>query len=186
MKKLFLAVVMAVMGFTASAQVDSGFRMGVHVDLGMSNVVGTGDKAGFGYGLGWLAEYNFNPKLFLQSGIGFEDISHKEDYIEGTIHAYYLQIPIHVGYRLALKESLAFFVQAGPSLGIGIAGSKIQWPGGEMNYFDNMKRFDVGVGGRVGVEIKKFQISVGANYGVIPVADGYNNLTANLRVAYMF
>lgn len=189
MKKFFLMVMMAVMAITASAQVERGFRMGIRVNGGLSNVVADGDKMTVGYGLGWVAEYNFNSNLFLQSGIGIENIAHKEEAIEGTLNAYYGQLPVHIGYRFGLGETSSFFIQAGPTLGVGIFGSKIEWDrGGETNYFDLAQRFDLGVGGRIGVEFSKFQISVGANYGVLEAFDGVggHNLSANLGLGYMF
>lgn len=182
-------VVMALVAISTSAQVEQGFRMGIRVNGGLSNVTGVeGDKMAFGYGLGWIAEYNFNPGLFLQSGIGLENIAHKEDAIDGTLNAYFAQLPIHIGYRFNIGDASSFFVQAGPTLGIGLWGSTVEWyGGGETNYFDVAKRFDLGLGGRVGVEFSKFQISAGANYGVLEAFDGGgHNLSINLGLAYMF
>ncbi len=189
MKKFILLVVVAITAMTATAQVEKGFRMGVRVNAGLSNVAGEGDKVGFGYGLGWIAEYNFNSNLYLQSGLGLEDIAHKEDLIDGTLNGYFLQLPIHVGYRFGLGDSYSLFVQAGPTLAYGLFGSDIEWyGGGKTNYFDVLKRFDLGIGGRVGMEFSKFQVSIGANYGVLDATDGggYHNLSANIGVAYMF
>lgn len=190
MKKILLMAIMAVMAITASAQVEQGFRMGVRVNVGLSNVSGEGDKATFGYGVGWIAEYNFNSNLFLQSGIGIENIAHKEDAIDGTLNAYFAQIPIHIGYRFGLNDATTLFVQAGPTIGIGMFGSTIDWyGGGSTNYFDVANRFDLGIGGRVGVEFSKFQISAGVNYGVLEAfdgGDGYHNMSVNLGFAYMF
>lgn len=181
--------VMAVMAITTYAQVDPGFRMGVRLNLGLSNVVSDGDNATFGYGVGWIAEYNFESKWFVQSGIGIEDIAHTEDGIDGTLNAYYAQLPIHAGYRFGLGDNSSLFVQAGPTLAVGIFGSDIEVYGiSKMNYFDLAERFDIGIGGRVGYEFSKIQISVGANYGVLEVFDGVggHNLSANIGVAYMF
>lgn len=189
MKKILLMAIMTIMAMTATAQVEQGFRMGIRVNGGLSNVVADGDKMSFGYGLGWIAEYNFNSNLFLQSGIGLENIAHKEDAIDGTLNAFYGQLPIHIGYRFNIGDASSFFVQAGPTLGVGLWGSKIEWyGGGSTNYFDVAKRFDLGVGGRVGVEFSKFQISAGANYGVLEAFDGVggHNLSINLGLAYMF
>ena len=190
MKKNFLMAIMAVMTITVSAQVEQGFRMGLRVNGGLSNVTGEGDKMTFGYGLGWVAEYNFNSNLFLQSGIGLENIAHKQERIDGTINAYYAQLPIHIGYRFGLGDMSSLFVQAGPTVGYGLFGSKVEWYGGgyvgESNYFDEAERFDLGVGGRVGLEFSNFQISAGVNYGVLEVNDGYHNLSINLGFAYMF
>lgn len=189
MKKYFLMAIMAIIAMTATAQVEEGFRMGVRVNVGLSNVVYEGDKMAFGYGLGWIAEYNFNSGLFLQSGLGLENIAHKEYPIDGTLNAFFLQLPVHIGYRFGLGESSSMFIQAGPTVGYGLFGSKIEWyGGGSTNYFDNANRFDLGLGGQVGVEFSKFQVSAGANYGLLEAFDGVggHNLSINLGLAFMF
>lgn len=180
-------MVMALVAVTASAQIEKGFRMGVQINLGLSDVVHDGCKTAFGYGAGWIAEYNLKPELFLQSGIGLQNIGHKEDGIDGTLRALYAQVPIHVGYRFNLENKPVIFVQGGPTLGIGLAGSKIEYYGGSINYFDSAKRFDLGIGARGGLEFGKYQVSIGANYGVLKVFEGGgHNLTVNLGAAYMF
>ena len=150
------------------------------------------NKATLGYGATFVAEYNFKTTLFLQSGVGVENIA----YDDGDINnVFYAQIPIHIGYRYILENRKVCFIQAGPTFGLGMFGPKINWDCAEGsqpckpdNYFDSDgKRFDLGLGGRVGIEILKFQISVGANYGVLEATTwGGHNLTVNLGVAYMF
>lgn len=190
MKKILFMFAMVVIACTANAQVEKGFRNGIQINGGMSNVLGDGDKFTIGYGLGWVAEFNFSPSFFIQSGVGIENIAHKEEAIDGTLNAFFAQIPIHVGYRVSTGETSAFFIQAGPTVGCGLFGSKIQWYGSrnETNYFDVAKRFDLGVGGRIGMEFHKFQISLGADYGVLDAFEGggYHNFIANLRLAYIF
>lgn len=190
MKKIFILAVMAIISITASAEVAQGFRMGVRANIGISNVVHKGNSMNLGYGAGWVAEYNFNSKLFLQSGIGLQSISHKQDNIRGgALNAYYAQLPIHVGYRFNIGEVNKLFVQAGPTLGVGIFGSTIKWDNGTKdNYFDLANRFDLGVGCRVGMEFTKLIVSVGADYGVIKNTGEIegNNLSVNLGVGYMF
>lgn len=189
MKKFFFLTIMAICAITASAQADQGFRMGARLDLGLSNVVYEGDKTTFGWGVNLLAEYNFTESVYLQSGLGLQDIAHKEELIEGTLNAYFLQLPIHVGGRFGVGESAQFFIQAGPTLSYGIGGSKIDWNfGGSSKYFDFANRFDIGIGGRLGVEFSNIQISVGANYGMLEAFKeiGGHNLSVNLGVAYMF
>lgn len=181
---------MTVMAITASAQVEEGFRMGVRANGGVSNVAGEGDKMTFGYGFGWIAEYNFSSNLFLQSGIGLENIAHKEEAIDGTLNACFAQLPIHIGYRFSLGDTSSFFIQEGLTLGYGLSGSKIGWYNVVVTkYFDIAKRFDLGVGGRVGVEFRNLQISGGVNYGVLEAikgVNGYHNLSINLGLACMF
>lgn len=189
MKKLLFIAMMALTAIVGKAQdVEQGFRMGAQVNVGLSNVIYDGDKVSFGYGIGWVAEYNFSPNLYLQSGVGLQSISHKENAIDGTISAFYAQVPIHVGYRFGINDNYSLFVQAGPTLGIGLWGSSIEYyGGGSDNYFDLAKRFDLGVGGRVGLEFEKFKVSLGVDYGVLEVFDaGGHNLSANVGFAYMF
>lgn len=212
MKKIFLMAVMSIISLSAAAQqfdddfqiddkrdrnfsagsadVESGFRMGVQLNVGISDLVADYSSIGMSYGLGWIAEYNFTPNLFLQSGINFQNIAHKEHgyYQTFSINALYAQLPIHVGYRFELG-TVSLFIQAGPTLGVGIWGSKIHFhEGSSISYFDAANRFDLGVGGRIGVEFSRFQISAGANYGVLDTydLDNGNNLVANIGVAYMF
>lgn len=187
MKKIFLVAVMAVLAMTVSAQVEQGSRMGVRANVGMSKVTGGDAKMALSYGVAWVAEYNFSPKLFLQSGLGLERLGWKADDIDGTVNSLYVQLPIHVGYRFNLGEVSNLFVQAGPTLGYGIAGSDITDGSKTINYFDSAKRFDLSAGGRVGVEMGKYQLSLGANYGVLEVFDGGgHNLNINLGFTYLF
>lgn len=176
---------MAIVTMTASAQVEQGFRMGARVNGGLSQLTGDGSKMTLGYGLGWIAEYNFSPNLFLQSGIGLENIAWKGN--EGdTQNVYYAQLPIHIGYRFDMDESYSLFIQAGPYMGCGLFALDNE------DYFDSTfgtaKRFDLGVGGRVGVEFSRFQISAGGNCGIIDVNKNVKrkNMSINLGVAYMF
>lgn len=192
MKKILTVVVLAIAAISASAEVEESFRCGIQANIGISDVVGQGDHASFSYGAGLVVEYNFKPSFYLQSGLGFQDITHTEDAIDGTLHGYFLQLPVHIGGRFSLGDNSDFFMQAGPTFGVGVGGSKIELTYGNYsttyNYFDLLKRFDLGLGARLGFEFSGFQISLGVNGGVLQAAEsnGYHNLTANLGLAYMF
>lgn len=99
MKKLLLSAVMALICITSFAEVEPGWRMGVRANAGASNVLGKGNNFSVSYGAGWVVELNFNSNFYLQSGIGADMLSHKEDYIDGNINALYLDLPINIGYR---------------------------------------------------------------------------------------
>lgn len=192
MKKILFAAIVVMFAITASAQVEQGFRHGIQVNVGVSKVCYEVAKASIGYGAGWVAEYNVNSKLYLQSGIGIQNISHKNENIDGTLNAYFIQLPIHVGYRFELGDTKSVFIQAGPTLGYGISGTKLFFyeDNESYDYFDSelFKRFDLGVGGRVGMAFNNIQVSLGANYGVLKSLNGIKggNLSANIGVAYMF
>lgn len=191
MKKLLLTAVMVLLSFASFAEVEAGWRMGIRANVGASNVLGQDNEFSVSYGAGCVVEINFNEHLFLQSGIGFDMLSHKEQSVDGNINSLYLDLPVNVGYRANMGSEYSFFIQVGPTLGCGVWGTTLilKRPDGgpySGNYFDLMKRFDVGVGGRLGCEFSNFQISVGATYGVIPVTSGYNNFNVNFGFAYMF
>ena len=181
--------VMAIMTVTAAAQAERGFRMGIRANVGVSNVIYEDDEAAFGYGIGLIAEYRFNPHVYIQSGIGLENISHKENYVGGAFDAYYAQLPIHIGCRTGVGGGKKLFVQAGPTFGYGLYGSDVDdGSSSKFNYFDLAERFDVGLGGRVGIESGRIQISVGTYYGLLDVIKDYggHNFYANFGLAFMF
>ncbi|MDE5554737.1 MAG: PorT family protein [Muribaculaceae bacterium] len=196
MKKIFILVIMAFLAVASSAQIEPGFRLGVRINGGLSSMNNyESNKATFGYGTSFVAEYNLKPILFLQSGVGIENIAYDDDY--KIINVFYAQLPVHVGYRYIFDNGKACFIQAGPTFGIGLHGPDIQLygsdPDNRFKYFGNndhwcARRFDLELGGRAGIELRKFQISVGANYGVTKVFPrwGGHNFTVNLGVAYMF
>lgn len=188
-------VVMAAIALTAHAQNEfKTFRNGIQANLGMSNVCfnkeGIKNKMAFSYGAHWIAEYNFNPDIYLRSGLGIENIAYKGDWVSKTLSSLYLELPIHVGHHFELNETSSIFVQAGPTLGFGLTGTKIEWEGaGTTDYFGDgfAKRFNLALGARAGVEFGKIQLSLGANYGLTKVYEaGGHTLSVNLGVGYFF
>lgn len=79
MKKVILLTLVAICFLVSFAQYHQGFRLGIRVNAGLSDVkVYDGYKMSFGCGLGWISEYNFTSKLYLQSGIGFENVANEK------------------------------------------------------------------------------------------------------------
>ena len=198
MKKYFVFVIMAFLAVAASAQIEQGFRMGVRINGGASSMIEHKVylcKGTFGYGAAFVAEYNFKPTFFIQSGVGIENIAY-DDYININ-NVFYAQLPIHIGCRFINEYKLAAFFQAGPTFGLGLFGPSLHLDGdmdysGHINYFGGLygaRRFDLGLGCRAGVEFRNFQISIGVNRGVTKVFPknygGYNSFV-NLGFAYMF
>lgn len=190
MKKFLILAVAIIISLAASAQVEKGFRMGVNANVGMSNVTDRDASLKISYGIGWVAEYNFTESSFISSGINLNMLGAKNmlnGAISGTLNVAYLQVPIHIGYRFNIANATSLFVQAGPTIGVGLFGSDIKDSDEQFNYFDVAKRFDLGVGGRIGVEFSKVLVSAGADYGVLKVFDGgAHNINFNLGITYMF
>lgn len=112
----------------------------------------------------------------------------KADWLDGTANVYYLTLPIHLGGRVSIGDNSYFHFQAGPQLGFGVAGSDIEiYEVGTAKYSDWGKRFEAGVGAKVGVEFNKLQVNVSGNYGITECMDGAgHNLDFAVGVAYMF
>lgn len=129
-----------------------------------------------------------------------------------TSNPYYLDIPLHAGYKYAINESVAIFGELGPYFGIGLWGLKNHIPtrpkledyddmleyeddlqgwinkyiDGPKNTFSEKgyKRFDFGLGVRAGIEFsKKIPVSIGYDFGVIDLVDEVSAKTRNLTVS---
>ena len=105
------------------------------------------------------------------------------------ITAGYLDIPIHFGYAYTFNDKLAVFGEVGPYIAIGLFGKhKVteitdvdldtgEFKQEEMSYntFDDLKRFDMGLGLKFGVElVQKYTFSIGYDWGFIDVYKGSN------------
>lgn len=177
----------------------TGFHAGVKAELALPQVAegvylefgGLLTLKGAKWGYGSLVDIKFNP--------------------------YYLEIPVHIGYKYAINENFAIFGNVGPYAAIGLFGKikgkvdligisgNIDWGGidwGEIdpseikgeeseNIFgsDGMKRFDLGLGLKAGIEFnKKYQVTIGYDWGFIETADNSDLKNRNLMLSlvYMF
>lgn len=187
MKKLILIALLSVISLGASAQIEAGTRFGLRLDQGISKlngVSGTTAYFAYAYGLHGIVEFNTDD-LYLQTGLGLQNMSFREEGIRYQMNAMFAQLPIHVGYYFMRDEPYSVFVQAGPTFGLGLWG----WiDGHKVPYFSIAERFDVECGGRVGLEVKRFQVSVGYNYGILHMTDhlGGHHQSFNIGLGYMF
>jgi len=87
--------------------------MGVRINDRLSNVTEDGSKISFGFGAGWVAEYNFNSNLYLSSGIGFENIAHigvefNKFQVRAGANYGILEATGDGGYNLSINVGLAY------------------------------------------------------------------------------
>lgn len=135
-----------------------GFHAGIRTTIGIPNV-----SNGFYANAGAL----LSLKGFKAGGI--------------TLNPYYLEIPVHFGYKYAVNETLALFGEFGPYFGIGLFGKT----DGEDVFCDGgYKRFDLGLGLRAGLEFnQKVPVSIGYDFGVLDVAEGVSAKNRNLTIS---
>lgn len=119
------------------------------------------------------------------------------DILNVNIDAYYLEIPIHIGYKHTFNEKFALFGEFGPYFGIGIFGKIKLESEGESLTVDTfsekggVKRFDMGLGFRFGAEINKLiPISIGYDFGLTNINNDNNGKFKNsnlmVSIGYKF
>ena len=171
-----------------------------------------------GFHLGARAEMDL-PKLsdrFYLSGAVL--LSLKGAKIEGgelmdvKYNPWYLEIPIHLGYKYEINEKFSVFGKFGPYFAFGLFGKAkaktLDWDDDSWDTVSKdekikifgdggLKRFDFGLGIHAGVEFqKKYQLSIGYDFGLIKaykdssddidLGDGMKNRNLMISLAYLF
>lgn len=210
----------------ASAQMPISF--GVKAGANLSNYSEGDMDAKFGFNVGITADINIAPSLYVLTGLELTTKGAKQEEsisesfmgtsysikVKETSNPMYLQLPIHLGYKLEVTPGTNIVFRAGPYLAYGIGGkSKTEISGnfgdldlnnllnqldlknGESDIFGNgenqldTKRFDFGIGGGVGAEFGKISATIGYDLGLTKLydADGAaKNRNAYLSLGYRF
>ncbi len=194
-----LAVVTAV-----SAQVSLGIKGGVN----MSNFVyddEVDDKnPKIGFNIGLAADVDFAPNVALQTGLffstkGFKTVNDALD-AEYTENLMYLQLPLHLAYKVDVSPGTRVVLHAGPYAAYGVGGKREAKVGNLSGIWDvdkifgeadgQYKPFDAGLGLGVGAEMGAFLIDLGWDMGMVNISNRDNGNTKNqnayLSVGYKF
>ena len=214
MKKIVLALAMVAMVGTVSAQ---GLSLGIKGGVNMSNLYGkeTKDtKMKLGFNVGMAADYEFESNVAIQSGLyfitkGAKLSSSKIDQkvgdirlsgtVDKTANAMYLQVPLHLAYKIDVTPGARVVLHAGPYAAYGVGGkisgkSTVKVSGNVpadqkaavdaalkqinasttgVNTFDKKtgyKPFDAGVGIGVGAEFGPFLVDLGWDMGLLNIS----------------
>ena len=122
-----------------------------------------------------------------------------ENYFKATTNPIYLEVPLNLVFKFGSSGGPGFFAGAGPYLGIGIAGKNkiegkffgssfssendIEWSDDDpttLNYeegagFGTLRRFDYGLNGTAGVDLKKVILSANYGLGLAKLQSGSNS-----------
>jgi len=125
------------------------------------------------------------------------------NYYKATTNPIYLEVPLNLVFKFGANSGPNFFAGAGPYLAIGIAGKNktegkflgtsfssednIVWSDDDpttLNYeegagFGVMKRFDYGLNGTAGIDLKKAVLSVNYGLGLAKLQSGSDNSDDN-------
>lgn len=195
MKKLLSFLVIAIIGINSvKAQTLSGE---VVAGLNIADVSELDSRIGFHVGV--VGSYGFSNEFngaYANAGALISLKGGQLDYgsiLKANLDAYYLEIPIHIGYKHSLSENFAIFGEFGPYIGIGLFGkSKIESKGESISVDTfsedgGVKRFEMGLGFKLGVEINKLiPISVGYDFGLANINndnDGGSIKNSNLTIS---
>ncbi len=141
--------------------------------------------------------FYFDAEALLSAKGAKFDSSSGEDAASVISRPYYLEIPIHIGYRYMFGQgNVGIFGSFGPYFSVGLFGTnKVTVAGVESKpdafSSDGLKRFDFGLGLRAGVAMfEHYRIYVGYDWGLIDVAKSggnkINNRNFYVGASYMF
>lgn len=201
MKKLILSLCIVL--FAISAHSQSPIRYGIEAGVDFSKYLSADLKYATGFRAGGFAELpSLSKNMYLTSGLYLTKKGGKgDDYLNLKINAYYLELPIHLGFRQKLSSKFSLFEEVGPYVALGLFGKTTA--DGESSGFcieiydvnyntfskQELKRFDFGLGFKIGAEYKnQYRLAWGTDFGLIKVknSSGAKNFNTYFSLAYLF
>lgn len=182
--KTSLIAIALLIGVSVNAQ-DKPITFGVKAGVGISNFSGdfNNTKAKVGFNAGITLDYALTSDLYLLTGLDFATKGSKLDENSGLkMNLSYLQLPVHLGYKLAIMDNAKIVFRAGPYIGYAVDGKwnvKAGGVEGNVSAFGDeakaeglkMSRFDFGLGAGVGVEFGQIGVGIGCDFGLANISD---------------
>lgn len=209
MKKILLFFALVAMS-VVSINAQDNLKWGVMAGMNVSKYTITGFDSRIGFHAGVKAELGLSQEA---SGAYMDFtalLTLKGAKIDAgslasfKMNPYYLEVPVHIGYKYAVNDDFALFGSAGPYIAVGLFGkakAKVDGALVDLGEFggnsasedifgdDGFKRFDFGLGLKAGVEFsKKYQVAISYDFGLVEVAKdlGMKNRNLMISLGYMF
>ena len=217
MKKVLLFFALVAIS-VVSINAQDNLKWGVMAGMNVSKYTITGFDSRIGFHAGVKAELGLSQEA---SGAYMDFaalLTLKGAKIDGgsiasfKFNPYYLEVPVHIGYKYAVNDDFALFGSVGPYIAVGLFGKAklnigsafddlaemegIEIEGMEGKSLsedifgdDGLKRFDFGLGLKAGVEFsKKYQVAISYDFGLVEAAkdSGMKNRNLMLSLGYMF
>lgn len=216
---LLMAALFVTIGMNAQ---EKALQFGVKAGANLSNFNGDVDdnKAKVGFNVGVTVDYALTSNLYLLSGLEFTTkgakSQHTEVYVDEyenisftnvkeTVNLTYLELPVHIGYKLLVGQNTRIIFHGGPYIAYGLGGkyktkySAIYDDEKEDSFGKNaLKRLDFGLGAGAGVEFGQINVGLGYDFGLTNIARKYydsddqlinnkvRNMNGYLTVGYKF
>lgn len=217
MKKVLLFFALVAIS-VVSINAQDNLKWGVMAGMNVSKYTITGFDSRIGFHAGVKAELGLSQEA---SGAYMDFaalLTLKGAKIDGgsiasfKFNPYYLEVPVHIGYKYAVNDDFALFGSVGPYIAVGLFGKAklnigsafddlAEMEGIEIEGMEGkslsedifgdggLKRFDFGLGLKAGVEFsKKYQVAISYDFGLVEVAkdSGMKNRNLMLSLGYMF
>jgi hypothetical protein len=190
-KVIVISIALLVIGVSnIHAQIAFGARVG----FSRPTVSGGDGKVDGKFGLeaGPVLYYSIKNNLYINSGLLFS----MKTFDEQSTNTSYLELPLYIGYRIPIGK-LDTYAQAGPYIGYKLSEKN---PFSDIldesnvEYFENIdlfNSFDAGAGLMLGVNLKRFKIEAGYQYGFTNIINRVIGSSARLNslflgVSYVF
>ena len=167
MKKIFLTVIalLVISMSSVNAQAVWGLRVGLSTPQFTSRD-GTSRISNFGWEVGLVLYYSLKNDFYINSGLMYSMKSLKISMSTETMsyEASYIEIPLYIGHSIPLGR-VSSYAQLGPYIGFKLSEKE-----SSMLYSEDMdfiNSYNAGLGIMYGINIKRFKIEVGYQYGFI-------------------
>ncbi|MCF0178298.1 MAG: outer membrane beta-barrel protein [Bacteroidales bacterium] len=175
MKRYFLILFLALASFASNAQMHVGVTGGATF-----SATAMGSSLKIGWYTGAFVFYNFNDNLYMNAGAQYARYHTAGN---GTDNGYkykftelnqFIEVPIHVGYDFNIINWLDAFVEAGPTVSVGLYGVQSRtYYTSTLDFYvwgDNpiARRVDPLIGLKAGFKVLKHgEIFGGFDYGIL-------------------
>ena len=201
--KTSLIAIALLIGVSANAQ-KSPVIFGVKAGINLSSVGGDSDGADskVGFQVGVTMDIPLTQEFYVASGLNFttkgfkvNGFAYENSYADTKFNPMYLELPIHIGYKLPVAENTKLNFHAGPYIAYGVGGkfsAKVGGHKGDVNVFSTglLKEFDAGFGLGAGSEFGKIGVGIGYDFGFVNIVDQsggkLKNQNAYLTLGYKF
>jgi hypothetical protein len=183
----------------ANAQVSFGVQGGIN----LSTISDRDAEPKVGFNIGVLTDIDLTHNMGIRSGVFFTTKGMREvkslicgetGTIRYTTNLMYLQLPVHIAYRIDVSPGTRVVFHAGPYIAYGVDGTIRRNGGDRTDAFGcrttQFQPFDWGLGIGVGVEFNRILVGIGWDFGLFEISnrsgERARNQNAFLSVGYRF
>ena len=187
MKKVFFLIASVCLATNAMAQQ----KISWEAQGGLNVSSWSNDPSGshLGFNLGLHRTYYFSPSTNgTYYNVGALLTSKGASKGKNFVSIYYLEVPVHYGYKFSIEQNTNAFVELGPYVAYGLLGSNNFLE--DTNVFEEANRLDAGLGGRVGISFKRCSVSLGYDLGLLTLdkkgSESIYNRNLHFSIGYRF